>query len=119
MIIITKLPCKQLSPNARLHWAKKIKYKNIDKQAGFFDTKQVMKGVKPFTKEDKLSIQITYYYADRCRRDIDNAVAASKALLDAVFLALGIDDYQVKISKRTEILYDKTNPHTKIELELI
>jgi crossover junction endodeoxyribonuclease RusA len=78
-----------LSPNARVHWSKKSKA-----------TKRYKANCWALTKEAKAKIDwdgpivvsMTFFPPNRCRRDIDNLIASSKALLDGMALALGVDD---------------------------
>lgn len=122
LIIKTKLPAKELSPNARLHWSKKIKYKKIDLEAGYFDTyiaTNKLLNKKPFTKYDAISMHLQFYYPTRARHDDDNSIASFKAIRDGIALALGIDDSQFKLDKQTEILYNKEDPHTLVTLTVI
>lgn len=47
---------------------------------------------------DKLHISLTYCPKDRARRDLDADLSASKALIDALSDALGVDDQHFSYS---------------------
>lgn len=82
---------KNLSPNSRIHWAQKAKAKAkarkdaclIAKSAGWHRVEW---------PEGRLAVWIDYYAPDRRHRDIDNLLASSKAMLDGVADAMGVDD---------------------------
>ena len=93
-------PPKELSPNARVHWAKKAKaakaYKDsclwaIWDRTGFHSS--VWHGRKSF--------KIEFCPPSARRADVDNMLAAFKAGIDALSYATGIDDsyFRLTISK--------------------
>ena len=82
-------PPKELSPNATLHWAKKMKFKKSYRHTCWALT-LAQKLVAP--PEGRIDIQITFYPPDRRHRDADNMVASIKAGLDGVADALKVND---------------------------
>ena len=76
-------PPASLSPNARIHWARKSviakKYKNT---CGW-----EAKTVKPFLK-----MKITFHPPSKHRRDIDNAIGSFKSGQDGIAASWGVDD---------------------------
>ena len=85
-------PPKELSPNARVHWAKKAKKANeyrwfcsIKARAGWWT--KLNKNASP-----PISLAITFHPPDRRRRDLDNMLASIKAGIDGIADALGVDD---------------------------
>lgn len=81
-------PPKQLSPNARTHWANKARI-----------TKKYRADCYLLTKAGSLTMPaeravlwLTFCPPDRRRRDDDNLIAAFKAGRDGLAEALGIDD---------------------------
>ena len=83
-------PPKELSPNARVHWAKKSKVaKAYRAQCGFIT--KAAKVVVPVT-EGRLHLWLTFYPPDKRRRDDDNMIASFKSGRDGIADALGIDD---------------------------
>lgn len=88
-ILVLPWPPKGLSPNDRIHWAKKAKitkaYRNISRvltmQAGL---------VAPTT--ERILLVMEFVPPDRRARDDDNLIASCKGLRDGIADALGIDD---------------------------
>ena len=95
MKVIFPWPPGELSPNARVHWARKAKaakkYKSdcawtliehkVGKQTG-----------------DSVNLSLSYFPPDKRRRDLDNLLSSSKQMIDAIAEAIGIDDSRFHIS---------------------
>ena len=81
-------PPKELSPNARLHWAKKAAavkaYKNVCMWTMKAKGDGYMKGASKF--------KITFCPPSKRRMDADNMVARFKAGFDALSHVSGVDD---------------------------
>lgn len=93
-------PPKELSPNARVHWAKKARAAKEYKAeclATFFmmarEERREWSGVKSF--------KLDFHPPSNRRFDLDNAVARAKQLFDALVKVTGVDDseFQFTISK--------------------
>ena len=87
-------PPKELSPNARVHWAKKAKAAKAYKQACFVLAKNA--GLSADWEGD-IHLWITFYPPDRRSRDDDNLVASLKNGRDGLALAMGIDDKRFRL----------------------
>lgn len=75
-------------PNARVHWAKKMKAKNIDKELGYYNA-------LPFKNKlgnGRIKTEIMFYPPSNRGYDIDNCLAACKAGLDGIALGLSVND---------------------------
>lgn len=83
-------PPKQLSPNARIHWATKARHAKGYKSACYAITKSAW--LPPMHKAGKIALRLDFYPPTRVRRDLDNLLASMKAGIDGVALALGVDD---------------------------
>lgn len=83
-------PPKELSPNATLHWAKKMKFKKSYRQTCWALALSQKLTAPP--GDGKIDIHITFYPPDRRHRDADNMVASIKAGLDGVADALKVND---------------------------
>jgi crossover junction endodeoxyribonuclease RusA len=85
MIVVLPWPPKELSPNARTHWARKAKaaksYRNI---AAWMTPRG----------EPGRTVSITFNPPDLRPRDLDNMLASIKSGLDGIASAIGIDDSQ-------------------------
>ena len=93
--IFLPFPPKELSPNARLHWAAKAKVKKAYREACFYEAK--LQAVKSMRNE-LLKVHIVFFPPDKRKRDWDNMLAAAKSGLDGLADAIKVDDYQWRIS---------------------
>lgn len=96
--IIFPYPPKELSPNARLHWGKKAKViKKARSDANYLTrltlTPQICAQIAAMDAKH-ISVNMYFYPATNRRRDLDNAVASSKSILDGMADALGVNDHQ-------------------------
>lgn len=82
-------PPKQLSPNARVHWAQKARVAKKYKNDCFLLTKQAN---VELPKTDKLHLFVDFYQPDKRHRDQDNIEASMKAAYDGIADALGVND---------------------------
>jgi crossover junction endodeoxyribonuclease RusA len=108
------LPPKELSPNARVHWARKADrvkwYRGRAWAEALAAQGRNVRGWK------RATVQLTFYRKTRGRIDTDNALASCKALFDGLTDAGVIEDdcglthLPVKIDK------DKDNPRVVVEL---
>lgn len=89
MIVVYPWMCKELNPNARVHWATLAKKKKMYKEACYLLTKQAK---LPKVNGDRAHLEITFYKPNRIRRDLDNCLASFKAGLDGISQAIGLDD---------------------------
>jgi crossover junction endodeoxyribonuclease RusA len=82
-------PPKQLSPNARVHWAVKAKAAKIYRADCFNLAKQA--GVK-FEEEGKIHLFVDFYCPDKRARDSDNLLSSMKSAIDGLADALKVND---------------------------
>jgi crossover junction endodeoxyribonuclease RusA len=112
--ITLPLPDKCLSPNARVHWAKKAKvvksYREVAQWAAF-------KKMNPSpVKWQNATYKALFYFPDARRRDADNAIASIKSALDGVADAgLVVNDSGLWPDRPT-IAKDKDNPRIMITI---
>ena len=88
-------PDKVLSPNARVHWAKKAKAAKSVRNLVMIDAKITLSkdaGLAARLLADEIPITITFCPPDRRGRDIDNLLASIKPHLDGLAQGLGIND---------------------------
>lgn len=87
--VLVPFPPADLSPNKRLHWAKKARavktYRELCAAHGW------EAGLRPM-KADKLNVSITFTPPDKRRRDRDNMIAAFKAGADGIADVIQVDD---------------------------
>ena len=92
MIISLPYPHKSLWPNGRAHWAAKAKETKLHRAWGY----AAMKAALPVCFKhngERIAIRLTVSARTRGQLpDKDNCLAASKAYLDGIAQALGVDD---------------------------
>lgn len=94
-MIILPWPPKELSPNARCHWAAKAKHVKAARQAAGWAAKA--SGIK-IEGNGFINLQITFNPPSKRRHDIDNCVARLKGSLDGIADGLGVDDSRFRLS---------------------
>lgn len=92
-------PPKELSPNARLHWAKVMKFKKAYREACYYLTLAEIDRTKKFG-DGPLLVDLEFRKPSRRAMDWDNLIARMKAGLDGVSDALKINDRQFRLSMR-------------------
>tara|TARA_B100000424_G_scaffold83609_1_gene62574 strand:+ start:40 stop:468 length:429 start_codon:yes stop_codon:yes gene_type:complete len=85
-------PPSDLSPNARLHWAKLARAKKTYRKDCFSVSKEQLKKYKYDALPETLILEMTFMPPDRRNYDRDNLVARMKAGIDGLADALRIDD---------------------------
>lgn len=100
MIITLPWPDKRLSPNARLHWRKRVGPKQAAKIAAGWATVAAKVHRDDLPLEGPIPITVTFYAPDNRRRDMDNLIASLKAAQDGIADALGVDDHRFEPSYR-------------------
>lgn len=88
-------PPKDLSPNARLHWARVAKAKKAYRHA--CAQQALVQGVRRLTA-GKLHLSLTFYPPSRRAFDLDNSLARMKSGLDGLADVLGVDDKHWNLS---------------------
>lgn len=109
----TKLPwpSKDLSPNARVHWAKLSAAKAAYRANCFAIARSDGIGK---TGAAKAHLTITFYPPDKRHRDLDNMLASIKSGLDGLADAMGMDDRHWTI---TLSVADSIGGYVQIDVE--
>ena len=119
------LPPRELSPNARVHWAVKAKAAREYGQAVFYaavDARNRSGEPAKWKNIDKAKVYVWFYVPPRRRRDIDNLVASFKSGLDAlVRCGILVDDSigHAEVSYGATQPFDGKTPSTSVEVEAI
>ena len=96
MSLIVRLPwpAKELMPNRRngTHWTKTRAIKDAQHLAAKVCTQSALQLTGPQEWQERIPLSLLYVMPDKRHRDADNLLAASKALLDGMAEALGVDD---------------------------
>lgn len=98
MRILLPWPTKDLSPNARGHWAIKARAKKSYRTLCAWQAKS--QGLTRLDAE-RLHLKITFVPPNRRAYDLDNMLASLKSGLDGLCDVLGVDDskWSIEISK--------------------
>lgn len=91
LVVRMPFPHASLFPNRKNgnHWAKTRDMKESQKSHAFYATKAAGAFSIP---DGDIPLSLLFLTPDKRKRDADNMLAASKALLDGMALALGVDD---------------------------
>lgn len=87
-------PMKELSPNARVHWARLAKAKKSYRSACFWLAKEAKLQAPA---EGVIRIEMAFYPPCRRTRDEDNLLASMKSGLDGLADALAVNDSRFKV----------------------
>lgn len=91
-------PAKELSPNARVHWAVRNKHRKAAREGAAW-LALITLGRKKLAFA-RAAVTIEFSPPDRRKRDVDNMLASCKAMLDGVAEAIAIDDSNWFITMR-------------------
>jgi len=112
--VVCPLPPKELSPNARCHWRVKHVHSSDYRRACRFATVHVLtRKLRENVEWSHSTLQATFFYPDRRRRDRDNSAAMLKYAYDGIAEALGVDDYGFR-PQMPEVEVDKEDPRVEI-----
>jgi crossover junction endodeoxyribonuclease RusA len=102
MLLTLPWPPKELSPNARTHWAALARAKAQYRQACAWTAKA--QGARRIAA-DKLHLSLVFFAPTRRAYDLDNALARMKSGLDGLADVLGVDDksWGLSIRRSSEI----------------
>lgn len=93
MMVILPWPPKELSPNARVHWA--VKARATKKYIN--DCIILCKAAKlPKMDAYEMTLFITFFPPNNRKQDTDNMIASIKPALDTISHCTGIDDSKFK-----------------------
>lgn len=87
-------PPRELSPNARPHWAQLAKAKKQYRLLCFVLARRAGVRGGMVTADKRLRVAMTFYPPVKRHRDKDNLLASMKAALDGLADALLVDDRQ-------------------------
>ena len=91
-VIRLPFPDPRLFPNRKngKHWSATKTVKDMQHNQAYIITKQAANGL--VLRDGDIPLSLLFLTPDNRKRDADNMLAASKALLDGMAQALGIDD---------------------------
>lgn len=111
LTIVLPLPNKILSPNARPHWAAKAKAVKAHRRDAWLLCCSTLSQNRRWTKA---TIQYTFYWKSKNKRDDDNAVAMCKAYRDGIADSGVVVNDSAFSTLAPVMLHDKKNPRVEI-----
>lgn len=112
LMITLPIPPKELSPNARVHWAVKAKHAKASRQIAAMLGKQA--GSPKYTRAN---VRIVWYKPTKRSRDSDNSLAMCKSFCDGLADAGIIKNDSGFRFMPIEFMVDKSNPRIEIYVE--
>ncbi len=118
MIVSLPWPDPRLSPNARVHWRRKVGPKQSAKIAagwaavaapGYHSARDALRAT-----QTPIPITIRFIPPDRRHRDADNMLASCKAQLDGIADAIGINDNRF----RPQLEYGEPEKPGRVEVSI-
>ena len=109
------LPAAALSPNARVHWARKARIvKHHRESAWLLAVKQMREaGIRaPFW--ERAEAEVTFYWPTRHKRDRDNASSRLKSFWDGIADAGVLADDAGLVHLPVRMEYDAENPRVEV-----
>lgn len=109
------LPDKALSPNARVHWAKKARAAKAARRAAWLMATKVLREARqkpPMWERATASVVILWPTAHR--RDVDNAAASLKAYWDGLADAGVVANDSGLVPEPPVFLVDRRRPRVEI-----
>jgi len=121
ILITLPLPARELSPNARVHWAKKSKITKKARRTAFvLATAAVIRALAPschtFPHWKKAKMQIKAYFKTRRFPDPTNFMASLKSYEDGIADAGVVENDRGLWPERPEFFTDKANPRIEITI---
>lgn len=113
MRLVLDLPPRELSPNARVHWARKAKAVRTYRMMAFIAARNAIRPALPW---ERAEARVAFYFSVVRRRDSHNFAAALKACWDGIVDA-GVlaDDSGLTVHAPT-MAVDRKCPRVEIEL---
>lgn len=112
--LVLRLPPKELSPNARPHWAAKARATKAYRELAWAVTKDALGRSKPMWNE--ATARATFYFAKAGRRDRGNMQAMLKPAFDGMVDAgLMVDDENL-VELPPVKMVDAKRPRVEIEV---
>ena len=112
--ITIPLPPRCLSPNGRVHWAKKAKATKEHRSAAFWAAKEALDGPPPGWLT--ASLKVVAYFTTRRMPDPTNFMSSLKAAEDGIADAGIIVNDRALWPERPEFRVDKANPRVELTI---
>lgn len=115
--LVLPLPPRELSPNARVHWAKKSKMTAMYRRIadGYLRSNMRLWNMEP-PHWERAQVQVTFCVRDRRRRDPDNLAASLKAVWDGFTDAGLFADDRGLVHMPVRVTVDPKDPRVMVEI---
>ena len=115
MVIILPLPPRELSPNARPHWAAKARAVKRYRQTAWL----CALAVRPSEPIQTARVTSRFFFRNRRRRDRDNLLASLKPAFDGIAGARVVTNDSGMTHMPVEQYLDRTDPRVEIVVEAV
>ena len=115
MVVVLSLPPRELSPNARPHWAAKARAVRQYREAAYL----LALAEQPARPMRRARVTATFFFRDKRRRDGDNLLASLKPAFDGLADAGIVADDSAMIHMPVEQRVDRQNPRVEIAVEAL
>jgi len=115
MVIVLPLPPRELSPNARPHWAVKARAIRQYRETAYLSAL----AVRPARPWQTAKVTACFFFRTRRRRDRDNLLASLKAAFDGIADARVVANDAGMIHMPVEQYVDRKNPRVEIVVEAL
>jgi len=116
ILITLPLPLAELSPNARVFWAKKAKITKAYREYTWAETKKRLGRSDP-PRWAEATVQATFYYPTAHKHDRDNALASLKAAFDGIADAGVVENDAGLIHLPVKMEIDRDRPRLELVIE--
>lgn len=113
--LILDLPPRELSPNARVHWARKAKAVKQYRTMAWIVARNETRAKR--LEWNSAEVRAVFLLPDKRRRDPDNLMASLKAAFDGIVDAHVLTDDRALIIYPPVLMVDRENPRVEIELK--
>lgn len=114
--LVLDLPPVELSPNKRVHWARKARAVKYYRTLAMVVARNMGRRERVWVRAEA---RTTFYLPDRRRRDPDNLMAAMKAAWDGLVDARVLADDNQLVAHPPTLTVDRSWPRVEIEITAI
>ena len=115
MVIVLPLPPRELSPNARPHWAAKARAVRRYRETAYLSS-LAERRARPMRVA---KVTARFFFRTRRRRDRDNLLASLKPAFDGIADAGIVTDDSAMVHMPVEQRVDRANPRVEIAVEAL
>jgi crossover junction endodeoxyribonuclease RusA len=115
MVIVLPLPPRELSPNARPHWAAKARAVKHYREAAYLSSL----AERPCRPLQAARVTARFFFRTRRRRDRDNLLASLKPAFDGIADARVVANDAGMIHMPVEQYVDRRDPRIEIVVEAV